>query len=80
IEITDLKGKSLIQRSYREDVPSSAIERFVPLLSEMEEENQFVTPCLRVKESITCILGITIFTVSLAFSPEDGLSTMGMKC
>ncbi|KAH8930505.1 snare-like protein [Atractiella rhizophila] len=45
IAITDLKGKSLIQRSYRDYVPPSAIGRFVPLLSEMEEESQFVTPC-----------------------------------
>ncbi|KAH8922856.1 hypothetical protein BT69DRAFT_1297614 [Atractiella rhizophila] len=77
IAITDLKGKSLIQRSYRDDVPPSAIERFVPLLSEMEEENQFVTPCLRVKESITCILGITIFTVLTEYFKELEVEAVG---
>jgi hypothetical protein len=37
--------QSLIQRSYRDDVPPSHIERFLPLVLEMEEENVQVTPC-----------------------------------
>ncbi|KAH9063286.1 Mu homology domain-containing protein [Lactarius vividus] len=46
IAILDLKGKPLIQRSYRDDVPSSCIERFLlPLILEIEEEGQQVTPC-----------------------------------
>jgi AP-1 complex subunit mu len=45
IAILDLKGKPLIQRSYRDDVPSSSIERFLPLVLEIEEEGQQVTPC-----------------------------------
>lgn len=45
IAILDLKGKPLIQRSYRDDVPSSCIERFLPLVLEIEEEGQQVTPC-----------------------------------
>jgi len=45
IGILDLKGKSLIQRTYRDDVPASAVERFMPLLLDAEEENQAVTPC-----------------------------------
>ena len=45
IAILDLKGKPLIQRSYRDDVPSSYIERFLPLVLEIEEEGQQVTPC-----------------------------------
>ncbi|KAG9026283.1 AP-1 complex subunit mu-1, partial [Tulasnella sp. UAMH 9824] len=46
IAILDLKGKPLIQRSYRDDVPASYVERFLPLMLEMEEEGQQVTPCL----------------------------------
>jgi hypothetical protein len=46
IAILDLKGKPLIQRSYRDDVHSSAIEKFLPLVLDIEEEGQQVTPCL----------------------------------
>lgn len=45
VAILDLKGKPLIQRSYRDDVAASHIERFLPLILEMEEEGQPVTPC-----------------------------------
>lgn len=45
IAILDLKGKPLIQRSYRDDVPPSYIERFLPLVLDFEEEGQQVTPC-----------------------------------
>ena len=45
IAILDLKGKPLIQRSYRDDVPTSYVERFLPLCLEMEEESQQLTPC-----------------------------------
>ena len=45
VAILDLKGKPLIQRSYRDDVPPSYIERFLPLVLEIEEEGQQVTPC-----------------------------------
>ena len=45
VAILDLKGKPLIQRSYRDDVPSSCIERFLPLVLEIEEDGQQVTPC-----------------------------------
>lgn len=37
--------QSLIQRSYRDDIPSSAIERFLPLILEQEEDGAYVTPC-----------------------------------
>lgn len=37
--------QSLIQRSYRDDVPASAIERFLPLVLEQEEEGSYVVPC-----------------------------------
>jgi AP-1 complex subunit mu len=46
IAILDLKGKPLIQRSYRDDVPTSYVERFLPLVLEIEEDSgQQVTPC-----------------------------------
>ncbi|PVG01614.1 putative clathrin assembly protein AP47 [Serendipita vermifera] len=45
VAILDLKGKPLIQRSYRDDVPPSYIERFLPLILEFEEEETTVTPC-----------------------------------
>ncbi|KAF7792192.1 hypothetical protein EIP86_003224 [Pleurotus ostreatoroseus] len=45
IAILDLKGKPLIQRSYRDDVPPSYIEKFLPIILELEEDNQQVTPC-----------------------------------
>ena len=45
IAILDLKGKPLIQRSYRDDVPASYVERFLPHILDIEEEGQQVTPC-----------------------------------
>ena len=45
IAILDLKGKPLIQRSYRDDVPTTYVERFLPLCLEMEEEGQQLSPC-----------------------------------
>jgi hypothetical protein len=42
---TLIVSKSLLQRSYRDDVPPSYIERFLPLILDMEEENIQVTPC-----------------------------------
>ena len=46
VAILDLKGKPLIQRSYRDDIPPSYIERFLPLVLELEEESQQVPPCV----------------------------------
>ena len=47
IAIVDLKGKSLIQRSYRDDVDPAAVEKFLPLLLDLEEEagGSSVSPC-----------------------------------
>lgn len=45
IAILDLKGKPLIQRSYRDDVPPAYIDRFLPIILDLEEEGQQVTPC-----------------------------------
>ncbi|KAJ7187027.1 Mu homology domain-containing protein [Mycena filopes] len=45
IAILDLKGKPLIQRCYRDDIPPSSIGNFMPLILDMEDEGQHVTPC-----------------------------------
>ncbi|KZT60062.1 clathrin adaptor, mu subunit [Calocera cornea HHB12733] len=45
VAILDLKGKPLIQRTYRDDVSPSQIEKFLPLALELEEEGQQITPC-----------------------------------
>ena len=36
IAILDLKGKPLIQRSYRDDVSPSYVEKFLPIILEIE--------------------------------------------
>ncbi|KAI3318792.1 Mu homology domain-containing protein [Xylariaceae sp. AK1471] len=41
----DLKGKTLLARNYRGDVPMSAVEKFPILLSDAEEESSAVPPC-----------------------------------
>ncbi|CAG8483955.1 611_t:CDS:2 [Funneliformis caledonium] len=41
----DLKGKVLISRNYRGDIPMSAVEKFMPLVLEAEEEQAAPTPC-----------------------------------
>ncbi|KAJ1979241.1 AP-1 adaptor complex mu subunit Apm1 [Dimargaris verticillata] len=49
IFILDLKGKPLISRDFRGDVPMSAAERFMPLLLEREEEEQTAIPVMTDK-------------------------------
>ncbi|KAG5461572.1 MAG: hypothetical protein BJ554DRAFT_6213 [Olpidium bornovanus] len=46
IFILDLKGKVLISRNYRGDVPMSAVEKFLPLVTDLEEDEQAPTPVL----------------------------------
>ncbi|VVT56484.1 uncharacterized protein SAPINGB_P005093 [Magnusiomyces paraingens] len=41
----DIKGKPLLSRNYRGDIPMSAVERFPLLLLEAEEESSVVPPC-----------------------------------
>lgn len=45
IFILDLKGKVLISRNYRGDIPMSAVEKFLPLVLEAEEDSQAPAPC-----------------------------------
>ncbi|KAJ2887672.1 AP-1 adaptor complex mu subunit Apm1 [Coemansia aciculifera] len=44
--ILDLKGKPLIARDYRGDIPLSAIERFMPLLEDREDEEGTSLPVM----------------------------------
>ncbi|KAK9457483.1 Mu homology domain-containing protein [Dipodascopsis uninucleata] len=41
----DLKGKPLLSRNYRGDVPMSAVDKFPMLLLDAEEESSVVPPC-----------------------------------
>ena len=45
VAILDLKGTSLIQRSYRDDVPEGVVARFLPNLLDLEDEGRHETPC-----------------------------------
>ncbi|BFZ53323.1 AP-1 adaptor complex mu subunit Apm1 [Savitreella phatthalungensis] len=38
--LLDLKGKTLLSRNYRGDIPMTAVERFMPVLQEQEEEGR----------------------------------------
>lgn len=40
----DIKGKTLLSRNYRGDIPMSAVERFMPIISEAEEDGS-ASPC-----------------------------------
>lgn len=42
----DLKGKILLFRDYRGDIPPEAAEKFVTLISGLEEQQKTVTPVL----------------------------------
>ncbi|KAJ3189342.1 AP-1 complex subunit mu-1 [Gaertneriomyces sp. JEL0708] len=52
IFILDLKGKVLISRNYRGDIPMSAVEKFMPLLLDLEEEEQAPTPVVSTEDGI----------------------------
>eukprot|EP00842_Homolaphlyctis_polyrhiza_P006373 jgi/Hompol1/6737/HPOL_001544-RA len=50
--ILDLKGKVLISRNYRGDIPMSAIEKFMPLIIEVEEEQLSLSPVVSTDDGI----------------------------
>ncbi|KAJ3146022.1 AP-1 complex subunit mu-1 [Geranomyces variabilis] len=50
--ILDIKGKVLISRNYRGDIPMSAVEKFMPLILEAEEEEQTPTPIMSSEDGI----------------------------
>jgi AP-1 complex subunit mu len=58
----DLKGKTLLARNYRGDIPMSAVEKFPVLLSEAEEDSSAVPPCFSHE-------GINVCFESLSLSP-----------
>lgn len=42
----DGKGRPILSRRYRDDIPLSAIDKFAPLLLELEEQSNVIPPCL----------------------------------
>ncbi|KAJ3057351.1 AP-1 complex subunit mu-1 [Rhizophlyctis rosea] len=50
--ILDLKGKVLISRNYRGDIPMTAVEKFMPLVLQAEEEEQTPTPIVSTEDGI----------------------------
>lgn len=56
----DLKGKTLLARNYRGDIPMSAVEKFPVLLSEAEEESSAVPPCFS-HEGINVTLPLALY-------------------
>ena len=51
----DLKGKTLLARNYRGDIPLSAVDKFMPLLLDAEEENAAPAPCISHEGVNVCI-------------------------
>lgn len=44
--ILDLKGKVLISRNYRGDIPMSCVEKFMPLVTDLEEDEETPSPVI----------------------------------
>lgn len=42
----DGKGRPILSRRYRDDIPLSAIDKFAPLLLQLEEESNVIPPCV----------------------------------
>jgi AP-1 complex subunit mu len=64
----DLKGKTLLSRNYRGDIPMSAVEKFMPLLLDAEEENTAAPPCISHE-------GVTVTTPDPQLPPGVILNT-----
>jgi AP-1 complex subunit mu len=67
----DLKGKTLLARNYRGDIPMSAVEKFPVLLSEAEEESSAVPPCFSHEGINVCPLFIFSRLYSQHRAPAD---------
>ncbi|KAI9197438.1 adaptor complex AP-3 domain-containing protein [Polychytrium aggregatum] len=52
IFILDLKGKVLISRNYRGDIPMSAVEKFMPLVLAAEELDQTPSPVISTEDGV----------------------------
>ncbi|CCD25185.1 Apm1p NDAI_0E03680 [Naumovozyma dairenensis CBS 421] len=46
IYFCDIKGRPLLSRKYRDDIPLTAIDKFASLLADLEEESSVIPPCL----------------------------------
>ena len=67
----DLKGKTLLARNYRGDIPMSAVDKFMPLLLDAEEENAAPAPCISHE-------GVNVHpTIPTASSEANSTSTSG---
>jgi len=64
----DLKGKTLLARNYRGDIPMSAVDKFMPLLLDAEEENAAPAPCISHE-------GVNVFHFLSLLSPSNTRST-----
>lgn len=52
IYILDLKGKILISRTYRDDIPLNAYEKFMPLINQLEDDEQPLLPLITTEDNI----------------------------
>ncbi|KAJ3140920.1 AP-1 complex subunit mu-1, partial [Irineochytrium annulatum] len=50
--ILDLKGKVLISRNYRGDIPMTSIEKFMPLVMEAEEDEYTQSPVISTEDGV----------------------------
>ncbi|EKM56771.1 uncharacterized protein PHACADRAFT_254087 [Phanerochaete carnosa HHB-10118-sp] len=74
VAILDPKGKSLIQRRYRDDVSEDCVWRFVPLLLELEDDGKMETPCL-TKDGVSFMFIRHSNLYLLAISPKNANCT-----
>ncbi|KAI9593757.1 Mu homology domain-containing protein [Syncephalis fuscata] len=73
--ILDLKGKVLISRNYRGDVHMAAVDRFMPILQELEEDGQTPTPVLSDK-GYTLTLTATYLVLALTRKNSNATSIL----
>jgi hypothetical protein len=65
----DLKGKTLLARNYRGDIPMSAVDKFMPLLLDAEEENAVPPPCISHE-------GVNVTTSLLPFASSSKICSI----
>jgi len=64
IYILDVKGKVLISRNYRGDIDMAAIEKFMPLVTEREDDGQ-LSPIIQTDEATFCYVKVSnLYVVS----------------
>ena len=77
--ILDLKGKVLISRNYRGDMPLNIIEKFPKMLMEAEEEGTVSWSELALMIFIKIQVILTIFTVTPVMT-DDNVTFIHIKC